>query len=251
MKKFLKILSVAIGLVLAFFTAAPLTLGIFHPGTALFALMTLFFLFAPTAWDKVKNKSHKIKKICSAIIALGYGACVFVFVFCGFLAVYGSFNNYNGEMPPTVIVLGCQVHGENPSLTLKYRLDAALEVSENYDCSFVVSGGLTPGDLYSEAEVMKKYLMRKGVNEDKIYIEDKSTNTDENLKFSAKVIENNGLNKDVVICSDKYHLLRASLYGKKYGLNTYVKGGKSPWGLAPTYYAREILGVMKQIIFDL
>ena len=61
-----------------------------------------------------------------------------------------------------MIVLGCGVNGDRPSLMLTERLDAAcdyLNTHEEVVC--ILSGGQGKGENISEAECMYRYLTEK------------------------------------------------------------------------------------------
>ena len=56
----------------------------------------------------------------------------------------------------TVVVLGCKVNGEEPSLMLRRRLECAMEyLAENPQADCVVSGGMGDNESYTEAHVMQ------------------------------------------------------------------------------------------------
>ena len=78
------------------------------------------------------------------------------------------------------------VKATTPSLTLKSRLDTAIEYLNitKDDTYIVVSGGQGNGENISEAKAMQRYLIQKGIEEEKIILEDKSTSTNENFKYS-------------------------------------------------------------------
>lgn len=91
--------------------------------------------------------------------------------------------------PMTVVVFGCYVRGEEPGRTLTTRLDAALSLLERYpDADCVVSGGQGSNEAISEAEAMRRYLVSHGVAEERITLEDRSTNTSENLEYTFAVL---------------------------------------------------------------
>ena len=76
----------------------------------------------------------------------------------------------------TVIVLGCQVRRDGPSLMLSRRIDAAynyLSVDEKADC--IVSGGKGDNEHISEAEAMYESLVNDGIAQSRITKEDKSS----------------------------------------------------------------------------
>ena len=111
----------------------------------------------------------------------------------------------------TVIVLGSKIHGDQPSRMLRQRLDeAANRLSEDPTAHCVVSGGLGEGETYTEAYVMKKYLVeQRGIDADRIACENTSTDTYENLHLSMDVIREHGWSSDVVIATQVFHQYRA------------------------------------------
>ena len=88
----------------------------------------------------------------------------------------------NGEY---VIVLGAQVRGEVPTLVLSARIRAAAEyLKEHPQAIAVASGGKGSGESISEAEAIHRGLVRLGIAEERILLEDKSTSTAENLRLT-------------------------------------------------------------------
>src|SRR4051794_24589270 len=77
------------------------------------------------------------------------------------------------------IVLGAKVKkGNIPSLSLQYRLDAALAYANEYaHVKLVLSGGQGHDEDIEEAVVMRDFLLDNGINESRLIIEDKSTST--------------------------------------------------------------------------
>lgn len=152
-----------------------------------------------------------------------------------------------------LIVLGCQIRGTKVSRSLKYRLDAAAEyVKENKDTVIIVSGGKGSGEDITEALAMKNYLVDKGIREECIWLEDKSVNTNENMKFSKELIEKQRKKerktKDyrTVVVSNRFHLFRALKIGEKQGFGELEGlGGKTDPVLAVSYYIREAFAVVK------
>ncbi len=150
----------------------------------------------------------------------------------------------------TLVVLGCRVYGERASLSLRERLDAAYEYLEEHpQVCCVVSGGQGDGENISEAECMYRYLTQKGIDSDRIFLENKSRSTRENLEFSLEVIERENLPDEIAIVTSEYHQYRAGLVAKELGVqNTAVCGKTAPW-LFPTFYIRELYGILYQWVF--
>ncbi len=150
----------------------------------------------------------------------------------------------------TVVVLGCQVRGTSPSLMLRRRLDTAYEyLAEHDEICVVVSGGQGGDEEISEAECMYRYLVSKGISEERIYIEDNSANTQENIRFSRKIIESEGLPSDITIVTDGFHQLRADIFAKREGIRSYNISSGTPMWLLPTYWVREWFGILYYSIF--
>ena len=97
-----------------------------------------------------------------------------------------------GIRPPagaSVIVPGCQINGEEPSRTLRSRLEAARHYMEAHpDCLCVLSGGQGQDETISEALCMHKWMTSQGIPAERLLLEDRSTTTLENLSFSAALL---------------------------------------------------------------
>lgn len=123
-----------------------------------------------------------------------------------------------------IIVLGCRLYGSVPSPFLKGRLDEGYRLyEEGYSKYIIVSGGKGPGETITEAQAMKAYLEGKGVDSSRILIEDESSSTLENLKYSKAIMDTNSFNSAVIV-SNKYHLKRASLMAAKIGIQGSYSG---------------------------
>lgn len=149
-----------------------------------------------------------------------------------------------------IIILGCQVRGTTLSQFLKKRLDKGIELYNGGFAEYIlVSGGQGPGEDITEAEAMKRYLLSKGIDENRIIIEDKSRNTMENLRYSKEVMSKKQLETAIVV-SNKYHLKRASVMARKVGLKASYSGVfLSRYILDEVYgFFREIPGIIRLYI---
>jgi len=145
------------------------------------------------------------------------------------------------------IVLGAGVNGDVPSLSLKNRLDAALEYAEEYPQSkLIVSGGQGPRENISEAECMRRWLEERGVEAERIIMEDKASSTEENLKFSQEIIEAQGGDPKgrVAIVTAEYHLCRAKTMAEELGMEPVgVAAHTTNPVLMVNYFIREALAM--------
>lgn len=157
----------------------------------------------------------KLAKWLKILLITGLSISV---VFSSFLIFYGK-SDTTTYQEDAVIVLGAAVHGKTPSLTLKKRLDKAIEYNkQNPDAIIIVSGGQGQGEDITEAEAMKSYLVEKGINPDKIIEEGNSTSTTENFEFSKEILDKHfGGSYTVCFVTNEYHIFRSSLCSKTAG----------------------------------
>ncbi|MFB7812585.1 YdcF family protein [Paenibacillus chitinolyticus] len=147
----------------------------------------------------------------------------------------------------TVVILGSGLKGYEVSLTLQERLDAGFAyVSGKKDITVVVSGGQGPGENVPEAVAMRDYLVKKGIVENRILLESRSTSTLENLRFTKAVLKEKGINdpKILIVTSD-YHMYRAKLLAKREGYEAYGLSSPSPAHLKPINMIREYFAMIK------
>ena len=147
-----------------------------------------------------------------------------------------------------IIVLGAQVRADGPSRVLRYRLEAAYDyLKNNPGTQCIVSGGQGSNEIMSEAEAMKKYLTESGIDENRIIMEDKSADTNENIQFSRQLLPEGA---SVGIVTSNFHLYRAVFLCKKNGLsNIFPIAAKSETFYAPNNYLREAFAYIKDLIF--
>lgn len=149
----------------------------------------------------------------------------------------------------TVIVLGCQLRGDQPSKMLRQRLDKAYEYLEEHpDAVAIMSGGKGSDEIMPEAEVMYNYLSGRGVDPSRLYIEPDSHNTQQNMEYSARIIEREGLDRNVVVITQSFHQYRASVYAREAGLTAYALNCETNPGTLPTYWLRELFAVVKMYL---
>ncbi|MDR1560331.1 MAG: YdcF family protein [Clostridiales bacterium] len=152
-----------------------------------------------------------------------------------------------------VIVLGAGLAGDRVTITLAARLDKALwYFQKNPNATIVVSGGQGPNETISEAGAMAKYLIERGVPDEKIIREPRSSNTEENFEFSKALLNSafHGSPIRILYITNRFHIFRAGLYAGKAGLN--AKGLAAPTRplyLIPNNYSREYFALIKYLLF--
>ena len=135
-----------------------------------------------------------------------------------------------------VIILGAKVLKDGTlSPALKGRVDKAIEFANeqkeksNKNIIFVPSGGKGKDELISEAEAMRNYLIENGVDSEDIVIENKSTNTLQNMRFSKQKIDE--INKDgkILFTTNNYHIFRSGVIAANEGIECEGLGSKTKW----------------------
>lgn len=165
------------------------------------------------------------------------------------IIIYGSRNNYNSDAD-YIMVLGAKLHGDRPSRSLKYRMDTALGyMQSNPNLILIATGGQGYDETIAEGQAIKKYFISKGINKNRILVEDKSENTFENMKLSRKMIKKDGRIK-INIVSNRYHILRSKMLASRNNFEAYGVPAKTPKSVLVKSYLREALALVKSYIFD-
>lgn len=190
-------------------------------------------------------------KIAAGLLAVG----ILCFGALEGVILAGSRNHIEGE-PKIMIILGCQVKPWGPSELLLDRLDTALAYLEGReDVLIVVSGGQGPDEPTTEAQAMRDYLAKNGIDEKRILMEGESHNTHENMVYSFALLKEEGIDasQPYIIVSNGFHLSRAVMLANRVdnGAETYTLA--APSSHAPSrikMYFREPLALVKSFIFD-
>lgn len=201
------------------------------------------FAFIASAWQRTGGRI--------ALLSTGAVLLAGIIYLCVLSVLMANAYNDPPESPNVVVVLGCQVRGTTPSQMLRYRLDAAYDyLTEHEGALCVVTGGQGSGEDIPEAHAMKEYLVGKGISPERIITEDRSTNTEENLKFTADILSELGLPLEITIVSDGYHQYRARLLAKELGYSQINSiSGYTRAYMLPTYWVREWLALTAYFIF--
>lgn len=145
------------------------------------------------------------------------------------------------------VILGAKVNGETPSLSLRYRLESAVDYATQHPhVKFVLSGGQGKDEGISEAQAMYRYLVEHGIAEQRLVLEDQSTSTYENLQFSQDSIPEVA---GVTIISSDYHLARARFLAGQLGWESDIVAARTPESVRVKLLARERLALFKTWLF--
>ena len=193
------------------------------------------------------------KKWLIALLAL-IAAGVLAFAALLGVVLAGSHDEVHGE-PAVVLVLGCQLREDGPSILLKDRLDEALDYWEDHpEVTVVVSGGQGPNEPTSEARGMADYLMARGVPEGQILLEDQSRNTSQNLRYSLDLLERAEVDWEgkLLVVSNGFHLARVRMLARRFGMGevSTLAAPASDTGARLSMYIREPQALVKSFLLD-
>ena len=213
--------------------------------TLLIAFLVLWTMGAYQKYSRLANILQRSYMIC---LAVGLA---------GFLVMQGlilSGSRTEEEDVDCIIVLGAGLRNDAPSLVLRRRLNAAADyMKTREDIPVIVSGGLGRGETITEAEAMFRYLSARGIDESRIWKEEMSTSTQENLAFSLALMEEKGLdveNIKIAVVSNEFHLYRAKLIAEKAGLDAIGVAAETPGAyLRVLYYCREAFALAAEVFF--
>lgn len=243
--KVLKIFLIAFGAFLLLWYLAPLVSGIFNIGNAVGITASTAVILCGAFLDKMPGKLR------AAVLCVIIAAVVLFLSLFAYMARYMNYNSIPVSPAETVIVLGCKVDGSQPSLQLKNRCDVAAEfLKEKPYAVAVLSGGQGADEDISEAECMKRLLVKAGIDESRLYLEESSTNTRENLVNSYEIIKANSLPQSVLVVTNEYHECRAMLICRDIGLDLFnSRSCKTSTYCFLTFLTRDMMGVVKELIF--
>ena len=150
-----------------------------------------------------------------------------------------------------LIVLGCGLKEDGtPTPLLRGRLDRALAFAERQreetgkEPVFIVSGGQGPDEPIPESASMKRYLMSRGVPEDRILEEARSTDTLENMKFSKEIIWTQDPKAKIAFSTTNYHVFRSGLCARRVKMRAVGMGARTKWYFWPNAAVREFAGLL-------
>ena len=108
------------------------------------------------------------------------------------------------------------------------------------------SGGRGSDEVISESLAIKNYLIEKGIKENQIIIEDKSTNTIENMKFSKAKIDELKKDAKISFSTTNYHVFRSGVIANNQGIECEGMGSKTKWYFYTNALIREFIANLVQ-----
>ncbi len=196
--------------------------------------------------SRVKKRS-KFLRIVSALILI----CILQFaIVLGLIYIEGVSDKETGT--DYLVILGSGLEGETPSVSLLERLRTGAGYLRKYpDTTVIVTGGQGRGEDITEAEAMRRYLVKNGIDESRIIMEPRATSTMENFRFSRQLIEERtgGHAGEITFITNKYHIFRSRILARRNGLTAFALASGDFEGVVPKYL-REYFAFIKSLVFD-
>lgn len=238
---------VMIGMVLAF-NVFGITFGTFSLITSGLFLILYGMSFGTFVNKNLNYKLLLLNRILSLLLVIGLVSFIWIETL-----VFQSLKSNDNVRVNYVVVLGAGIQGEEPSLTLKRRLDKSIEyLSANPNSTIIASGGFGKEVTISEAEVMKRYLIAHGISESRILKEEKSMTSDENLRYTKLLLTQlyGAEVPTILIITSDYHMFRAKHIAYRYYPVVYGISSETPRAIMINYAIREYLAVLKMLAFE-
>ena len=187
------------------------------------------------------------------LVAITFGVCLlFSVMICASLAAHHK----PRRAMDYLVILGCGIRPDGtPCPLLASRVDRAvsyakeLSIGEERTVFFVPSGGQGPDEPVSEAQSMRDYLVSvHDIDPERIVMEDRSTTTRENMRFSREVIERHA-GRDVSELSvgfstTNYHVFRGYVCAHNAGMDVEGMGSRTKYYFWPNAFLREFIGLL-------
>ena len=233
--------------ILAFFSIL-YSVTIYMTGSGTFSFViwivsALFFCFLYLMEKK------KLWQLVPSAVRFAFSSLVFLFMIIFLICqgcILSKFFSNGKPGADYIIVLGAQMREWGPSVVYKARLDSAIKyLKENPDTKVVVTGGKGSNESISEGDGGKDYLLQQGILENRIIVENKSLDTDENIKNALSLIEITDT-MTIGVVTNNFHVFRGVLIAKRY-TDAEVMGiaAFTEYLYLPNNMVRETFGILK------
>lgn len=176
----------------------------------------LFYGFMPL----VGRVLPRFARVCTIVFTLALICGLILFGITEYYIIRASYGTPESQVD-YLVVLGAKVRKDGPSVSLWDRIyETASYLNAHPDTIAIVSGGQGEDEPITEAKSMHDELVKLGIPESRIWMEERATSTDENLRYSLELIEEKTGQRPqkLGVLSSEYHLFRASLMAKKLGI---------------------------------
>ena len=239
------------GILLIFSILPPWSVGVMNIFVLIPAFLGFFLLSFPLIHKCFHQFSEKSRRrITRVFISLVIVAALIITT--ELIVIWVNIPMGDAPAKSVVIVLGAQVVNSRPTLILAGRIQVAAKyLTAHPDSMCIASGGRGADEDISEAKCIRDTLVSDyHIDAKRIYMEDASYNTSQNLENCAKIIAAKGLSTNVLLATDGFHMFRAKTLAGWKGLTPYSCPASTDRRLVFYLYIRELIGIPKTLLLD-
>lgn len=221
-------------------------------GLGIFSYYIITFFYLGNAYMYQTNRSLLNDFIMCVYYLLSFYFLIFLFIFFAFLIYSILYLSIPKKKDYDFIVIhgaglidGCKV-----SHLLAGRIEKAIKafyLAKKEGVKLIASGGKGRDEKVSEAYAIKEYLLKRGIKEEDIILEDTSKTTYENLENSYKIAKNIKEDPKFLFVSSDYHIFRTIWYAKKLKIKGEGLGSKTARYYIPSAFLREYIAVIAKL----
>ncbi|MFD7261708.1 YdcF family protein [Streptomyces sp. NPDC059874] len=168
--------------------------------------------------------------------------------FLGYAFLYGRIK-VRGDVDHVVMLGSGLIGGDRVPPLLASRLRKGQDIYEAQLARggrppvLLPSGGKGSDEKIAEARAMADWLIARGVPAEHITLEDRSTTTEENMRFSREIMTADDPDYRCVVVTNNFHAFRAAMMARKTGVNGQVLGSPTAKYYWPSATIREFVAV--------
>ena len=173
------------------------------------------------------------------------GLIMLYFIFVASVYTISSFINMVNIFPRKldyVVVLGAGLIGDKVTPLLASRINKGIKIyKKNPGSKLIMSGGQGVDELIPEAEAMYNYALGQGIEANDIIIENNSTTTEENIRFSYSLMKQGA---KFALVTNYYHIFRALVLARVMNIKCIGYGAPTKFYFTLNAFIREFIGYL-------
>lgn len=215
------------------------------PSNLLSMLFSILLYVYLSVWPMIGNlRKNTLSTMLYVIISFSAVYVLSLMAMYSLSAILNLIHLKKNRNADYIVVLGSGIIGKKVTPLLAARIERGMELLySNPNAVLIMSGGQGPGEDIPESVAMAAYAVSKGVDAERIIMEQKSVSTEENLLFSRKLIDKEA--PKIVIVTTAYHVFRALILAKQQGLKCVGFGAKTKWYFTLNALIREFVGYLR------
>lgn len=215
------------------------------PSNLLSMLFSILLYVYLSVWPMIGNlRKNTLSTMLYVIISFSAVYVLSLMAMYSLSAILNLIHLKKNRNADYIVVLGSGIIGKKVTPLLAVRIERGMELLySNPNAVLIMSGGQGPGEDIPESVAMAAYAVGKGVDAERIIMEQKSVSTEENLLFSRKLMDKEA--PKIVIVTTAYHVFRALILAKQQGLKCVGFGAKTKWYFTLNALIREFVGYLR------